>query len=92
MKKKPYRRQQSGFVLAVTRLGIFLLATLILIFFGISAVMLTIANGPLDSAKRASIEKVSSHSATRFLAEIFYTDEEIAKYTDNHTIRHQDAS
>ena len=92
MKKKQYRRQKSRFVLAVTRFGIFLLTTLILIFFGISAVMLTIAKGPLDSAKRESIEKVSSYSVTRFLADLFYTDEEIAKYTDDTKIRYQSMS
>ncbi|MBR5372389.1 MAG: hypothetical protein IK130_09255 [Oscillospiraceae bacterium] len=88
MKKKQYRRRQSGFVLAVKRLGIFLLATLLLIVFGVCAVMLTIAKGPLDSAKRESIERVRAYSATSFLADIFYTDEEIAKYTDN-TLRQQ---
>ena len=82
MKKKQYRRQRNGFVQAVTRLGIFLLATLLLIFLGVSAVMMTIAKGPLDSAKRDAIEKVSTYSATRFLAEMFYKDEEIADYTD----------
>jgi len=89
MKKKQYRRQKSGFVQAVTRFGIFMLITLILFFCGVSAVMMTIAKGPLDSAKRNAIEKVSSYSATRFLADMFFTDEEIARYTENTLIRQQ---
>lgn len=89
MKKKQYRRQHSGFVQAVTRFGMFLLITLILIFFGVSAVMMTIARGPLDSAKRDAIKRVNASSATRFLAEMFYTDEEIARYSDDTTIRQQ---
>ena len=62
---------------------IFAFLTMCLVY----AVMMTIAKGPLDSAKRNAIEKVSTYSVTRFLAEMFYTDEEIADYTDI-TIRH----
>ena len=82
MKKKPqYRRPRSRAATMFIRFGEFVLATIILLLLGGAAVMQTIAAGPSETAKRDAIAAVTKHPATSFIAEMFYSEEELEQYT-----------
>ncbi|MBQ8922877.1 MAG: phosphodiester glycosidase family protein [Oscillospiraceae bacterium] len=64
----------------IGRFFIVLLTTLILIVFGLLMLMLVIAKGPFPTAQKLFVCTVKETSAVKFLADWFYTDEQIAEY------------
>ncbi len=64
----------------IGRFFIVLLTTIILIVFGLLMMMLAIAKGPFPTAQKLFVCTVKETSAIKFLADWFYTDEQIAEY------------
>ncbi len=82
-KKTKYRHPRSRAVESLIHFGEFLLATVILLIICGVLIMRTVAAGPSDSAKRDAVRALTARPATSFLAEMFYSEEEIQKYTAN---------
>lgn len=64
----------------VCRILIVIGTTLLLLFLTLYLLMLVIAKGPSQSAKKLFVCTVQETSAIKFLANWFYTDEEITEY------------
>ncbi len=75
------RRLKTGTI--VCRVLIVILTTLIMTVIGLYLLMLVIAKGPSPSAKKRFVCTVQETSALKFLANWFYTDEEIKDYLGN---------
>lgn len=75
------RRLKPGTI--VLRVLIVILTTLIMTFIALYLLMLVIAKGPSPSAKKLFVCTVQETSAVKFLANWFYSDEEIAEYLGN---------
>ena len=72
------RRLSAGKI--VGRVLIVILTTLIMAVIALYLLMLVIAKGPSESAKRLFVNSVQETSAIKFLANWYYTDEQIAEY------------
>ena len=64
----------------IARCFIVFFTTIILIVFGLLMIMLVIAKGPFPTAQKIFVCSVKETSAIKFLADWFYTDEQIAEY------------
>lgn len=67
----------------IGRIGITVLVTLFLIVFALYGVMYTLAKGPSPTARDLFVCSVKETSAMGFLANLFFTDEEIAQIMNN---------
>ena len=76
----PGRRKSSGGVLRVIgRALLLLLETLLLICLALYGVMYVLAKGPSETARNMFVSSVRETSAIKFLANIYFTPEEIAE-------------
>ena len=64
----------------IGRILIVFFTTLLMIVAALYLLMLVIAKGPSPTAKGLFVRSVKETSAIKFLAEWYYTDEEIAEY------------
>ena len=67
-----------GFLKILGRIGIVLLETVLLAAFALYGLMYVIANGPSPTAKELFVFSVRETSAVGFLADLFFSEEEIA--------------
>lgn len=76
-KEKPKGKLGAGGVLA--RIGIVLLETVLLLVISLYGVMFVLAKGPSVTARDLFVRSVRETSAVGFLANIYFSDEEIAQ-------------
>lgn len=65
------------------RIGIFLLVTLVMAVVAVISAAATVAKGPSESAKKLFVRSVKETSAIGFLADWFFSDDEIAAIVGN---------
>ena len=82
-KKKRKKKRKSPLRVALERMGIFISSTLVMAFVGLYGVMFIVAKGPSETAQRLFVMSVKETSAIGFLANWFYSDEEIAEIVGN---------
>ena len=78
-KKKKSRRKASRFFGFLGKLLLFLVETALLLVIALYGVMFVLAKGPSPTARDLFVMSVRETSAVGWLANIYFTDEEIAK-------------
>ena len=78
-KKKKSRRKASRFFGFLGKLLLFLVETALLLVIALYGVMFVLAKGPSPTARNLFVMSVRETSAVGWLANIYFTDEEIAK-------------
>ena len=76
----PKKKKRSGRALRVIgRILLLLLETLLLICLALYSIMYVLAKGPSETARDLFVTSVRETSAIKFLANIYFTPEEIAE-------------
>lgn len=78
-KKKKRGSRWGGFFRGLGKLLLILVETALLIVFALYGVMYVLAKGPSSTARNLFVMSVRETSAVGFLADIFFTEEEIAE-------------
>lgn len=73
----PEKKAKSKAALFFGRLGIFLLTTFLMVITALLSIIYTVARGPSESAQRLFVMSVKETSAIGFLADWFFSEEEI---------------
>ena len=75
----PKKKHGKGFLGFLGKLGLILLETVILVAIALYGVMYVLAKGPSPTARDLFVRSVRETSAIGFLANIYFSDEEIAQ-------------
>ncbi len=76
---KKKKRKKSGVLKVIGRIAIVLLETLLLLVGALYGVMFVLAKGPSDTARSLFVRSVRETSAIGFLADLYFSEEEIAE-------------
>ena len=71
------RKSSNGALRAIGRVLLILLETVLLISLGLYGVMFVLAKGPSETARNMFVSSVRETSAIKFLANLYFTPEEI---------------